>query len=54
MHEPYSDRDDGWRGLMLSPEEIFPPLVKEWVEGGFQVVSERSCFSKRYLAERTH
>lgn len=37
MHEPYSDRDDGWRGIMLSPEERFPPLVRDWVDAGWQV-----------------
>ncbi|CED82692.1 Amidohydrolase 3 [Phaffia rhodozyma] len=37
MHEPYSDRTDGWRGIMLQPEESFKPLVAEWVNAGWQV-----------------
>lgn len=38
MLEPYSDRTDGWRGIMLAPEERFGPLIKEWNENGWQVV----------------
>lgn len=38
MHEPYSDRADGWRGILLANESSFEGLVDDWVRGGWQVV----------------
>lgn len=38
LHEPYSD-DPSNRGIMISPEEDFAPLVKCWIDKGFQVNS---------------
>lgn len=39
MHEPYAGREaEGWRGLLLADEAWFKPLVREWVEHGWQVV----------------
>jgi hypothetical protein len=39
MLEPYSDRiEDGWKGMLLQPEESFGPLVKQWIDAGWQVV----------------
>ncbi|ORY86060.1 amidohydrolase 3 [Leucosporidium creatinivorum] len=38
MHEPYSDNPSE-RGIMISPEEHLAPLVKKWIDKGFQVCS---------------
>jgi len=38
LHEDYSD-DAGNRGIMISQEEEFSPLVKKWIDKGFQVNS---------------
>lgn len=37
MISSYSDRPDDWTGIMLAPEERFVPLIREWVEQGWQV-----------------
>jgi hypothetical protein len=39
MLEPYSDRlEDGWKGMLLQSEGSFGPLVKKWIDAGWQVV----------------
>ncbi|PLW06165.1 hypothetical protein PCANC_25496 [Puccinia coronata f. sp. avenae] len=38
LWEPYSDLSSS-RGILRAPEEVFPPLIQQWVDAGFQVNS---------------